>query len=674
MSLTELRAAVEAELAATPEYYDFKVLRREREGELWRVTLHSDYVFAQGQRPGQGAQALLDDSLDGASAWWGAPERGGAQVLAVLVEQDQLLLEQASSAPPGPDQLIRLYPPRFLQPLADAAWDTPWAERALALRPALSRAEPLPGAPPLSGAPFRWLRAGQRQALGLVGQRCAYLWGPPGTGKTTTLGVLLAEYLEQRPQARVLLIASTHTAVDLATLAVDKALEKGRREAFRATVQRLGSRFDAQAYAGREHLIPRGDAALITQLARHEAQRPSASDAQRLQAWRERLRQLREASRASALQVLRQARLVSMTAARACFTLKTLRELSAEADEPFFDLLVIDEASQLSLAQALLLMPLARAWLFAGDPEQLAPVQRSEDALARRWLGRSAFADMPRGAAPSVVMLDEQSRMAPAICELVSEVFYEGRLRVADEALQSASWAQARARALGDIDAHTPLQIMPVQRDGGWVAEARGPLRRESAEAIATLLRAALDSGQWQAGEIIVLTPFRAQRALIRRCLAEQGIDDSLRVSTVHKAQGSEAALVLFDPVDGRQPFLQNEAARRLINVAWSRAQAKLLVFLSAGDVACPWLAPLLARQRLAGDARPVLPLQQLAAAKDFPANAMGQRVAAGRHIGEVCRVSPDGRQLWLLNERSGATQLIDAEFWRARAASGTVA
>ena len=49
-------------------------------------------------------------------------------------------------------------------------------------------------------------------------------------------------------------------------------------------------------------------------------------------------------------------------------------------------------------------------------------------------------------------------------------------------------------------------------------------------------------------------------------------------------------------------------------------------------------------------------------------ATRSSRRVSAGRHTGEVSRVSPDGRQFWLVNERSGAEQLIDAEFWRARA------
>jgi len=671
MSLAELRAALDAELAATPEYYDFRVLQRERDGVLWRVTLESGYVYAEGQRPGQAsAQALLDDSLDGASAWWGAPAKGGASVLAVLAEDDQLVLQNASSPPPGPQQLIRLYPTRFLNAVADAWWDTPWAERALAALPDLAQPQKLADGPTLSGAPFRWLRPAQRQALTLLQHSSAFLWGPPGTGKTTTLGVMLAEYLERRPQARVLLLSTTNQAVDLATLAVDKALERGRREPLRSSVQRLGTRFDAAAYAGREHLIPTEDRELIARLARAEAARPdsreTSRDASALKAWADRVAALREALRSSSLQVLQRCRLASMTTTRAAFTLKTLRALSP-GDEPPFDLLVFDEASQVSLAHALALMPLGRTRLFAGDPQQLWPVQRSADRAAKRWLARSPFAHMPRQGA-SVALLDEQSRMAAPICALVSDCFYEGALRVAADAESSPDWLAARQRALGDIAAATHVHVQRLKTDGAWSAAERGPVRRESAELIARTVASALANGEWQPHELMVLTPFRAQRALIRQCLNARGVPQALKVSTVHRAQGSEAPVLFFDPADGSQPFLQSEEAQRLLNVALSRAQAKLLLYLSPADAANPLLATLLQRQRLAGDTREALPLMELARQPDFPANALGRRVSAGRHTGEVCRLSPDGRQFWLINERSGATQLFDTQFWRDKA------
>ncbi len=665
MSLADVRAALDAELSATPEYYDFKVLRSEREGTLWRVTLEPGYVFAEGQRPGAAsAQAPLDDSLDGASAWWGAPVKGGASVLAVVAEDDQLVLQNASSPPPPAGALIRLYPTRFLKAVAEAWWDTPWAEQALACLPDLGRPQTVHDAPALTGSPFRWLRTAQREALALVNHSSAFLWGPPGTGKTTTLGVLLAEYLDSRPSARVLLLSTTNHAVDLATLAVDKALQKGRREHCRPLVQRLGTRFDADAYAGREHLIPTDDAGLIARLARAESARPSARDAVALKAWADRVAALRDELRAASLKVLRRCRLAAMTTTRAAFTLKSLREPKPDGEPPF-DLIVFDEASQVSLAHALALMPLGRARLFAGDPQQLSPVQRSEDRGARRWLGRSAFAEMPRAGA-SIALLDEQSRMAAPIGDLVSELFYDGALRVAADT--SADWKAARQRALRGIAADDHVHLRRIRRDGGWSAAHRGPVRRESAEAIAELIAGALGDGHWQAEELIVLTPFRAQRALIRECLRARGLPESLRVSTVHRAQGSEAPVVLFDPADGAQPFLQGEEAQRLLNVALSRAQAKLVLFVSGADAAGAFLAPLVQKLRLAEDDRAAQPLIDLAREPGFPANAVGRRVTAGRHVGDVTRVSADGLQFWLINAGTGAQQVFDVEFWRNRA------
>ena len=640
MPIADIRAAIEAELAATPEFYDFRVLRSEPDGACWRVTLEAGYVYAEGQRPGQAsAQTLLDERLEGASAWWGTPAKGGASVRAVVVEEDQLLLQDASAPPPGEGHLIRIYPPRFLQAVADAWRDDDWARRAADCWPGLSAPASNPAGPRLDGSPFRWLRPAQRQALGLVAFEDAFLWGPPGTGKTTTLGVLVAEYLDRCPAARVLLLSTTNHAVDLATLAVDKALQKGRRESLRGTIRRLGSRFDAPAYAGRDHLIP--------------------------------------APGTPSQQVLRQCRLATMTTTRAVFTLKTLRELGAADGQPEmsrarppFDLVVFDEASQVSLAHALALMPLGRARLFAGDPQQLSPVLRSDDRLARLWLGRSPFAAMPRGGqgGAAVAMLDEQSRMAAPIGALVSDLFYDGALRVAEEAIASPDWQAARSRALGDIPAEVHVAVRRVTREGGWSAKDRGPIRRESADAIAAVIAEALAGGAWAPHEFIVLTPFRAQRALIRQRLAAAGVDDGVRVSTVHRAQGSEAPVVFFDPADGTQPFLRTDEARRLLNVALSRAQAKVVIYLSPADLTNEVLAPIVQRLRLAGDAREAVPLLTLARAADFPFNARGRWIAAGRLIGEVDRIAPDGARFWVIHEKSGNAVEVDAAFWRERA------
>ena len=67
---------------------------------------------------------------------------------------------------------------------------------------------------------------------------------------------------------------------------------------------------------------------------------------------------------------------------------------------------------------------IGEACLFAREPEQLSPVLRSADALARNWREQSAFSEMPRRDSTSVALLDERSPMTGPINDLVSDLFY----------------------------------------------------------------------------------------------------------------------------------------------------------------------------------------------------------------------------------------------------------
>lgn len=658
MSVLDIRSAVGAELEATPEYYDFKVSRSERDGRLWRVTVQPSAVYAEGGY----ARVVLDDSFDGATAWWAGPPKGTADVLTVISEEDQLILRGASSHPPGVDEYLRLYPPRYLDALESGWNDSEWAVKAFECLKDLG--EPIEvEANPLSGHTFRWLRKAQRRALKLVNYSSGFLWGPPGTGKTTTLGVLLAEYLQLNPKARVLLLSTTNHAVDQAVVSVDIALQQAGRGTLRSTVKRVGTRFMAGHYEEREHLLPVLDHDLIAKLAKIESERPASSDIAAYCDWSIRLDDVREELRNKAVEVLRTTRLVAMTTTRAAFTLKDLREL------PPYDLVVFDEASQVGLAQALLLMPLGKARLFAGDPQQLSPVVRSQGRYAQRWLAKSPFSEM-RPNSPSVCLLDEQSRMAAPISDLVSHVFYGGKLKVASDALKSAAWISERQVALREFDKTQHVCVVMMTEEGGWSKAYRGPIRYSSAVWLAEMLRDSFQAGLLNPQDVIVLTPFRAQRALLRKQLSEFGVR-KVKVSTVHRAQGSEAAVVVFDPVEASGDFLRNDEAARLVNVAISRAKAKLVMALSPRDLDNPLFARIAHRDRLGGDVREAVSLETLMQRPDFPVSALYQRVTIGPHTGEVSRVSADGRSLFLRNEITGAEQTFDLEFWRKKI-SGT--
>jgi hypothetical protein len=101
----------------------------------------------------------------------------------------------------------------------------------------------------------------------------------------------------------------------------------------------------------------------------------------------------------------------------------------------------------------------------------------------------------------------------------------------------------------------------------------------ESAEIIAALtidLRISCpDQG------ILILTPYRAQRHEIRKQLQSINAPISL-ASTVHRAQGSERRIVIFDPVCPSSKFVAGAEGMRLMNVALSRAECRLIVLMQA--------------------------------------------------------------------------------------------
>ncbi len=519
-------------------------------------------------------QRALDESLEGARAWWPRQgESGGtAEVLAVAPGLDRLDLWRLNAPAPPVGRPIFLYQPLYLEALGRAWREPAWARACVQAGERADERLPWDVVP----AGFPKLRARQRDAWRLLDHRRGFLHGPPGTGKTTTLGALVASALTQRPGSRILLLSTTNGAVDEALLSVDRALVHLGQSETRAQAKRIGVHFEAGRYAAHPHLLPPVDRELVRRKAELERTRPPGTDAAALARWKEQLAAVQKGLRQHLVRVASEARLLAMTTTHAAFVLDVLREL------PPFDLEVVDEASQVSQAHALALAPLGERVLYAGDPRQLGPVVQSEHPMAVRWLRSSMFRWAPGGDAS--VQLDEQSRMAPAIGTLVSEVFYDGQLRVAADALASPRWHEQRALPTDSPALASPLLLEPVHLGPGEGPAPRGGSaeRLGSARRLVERVAAIVASGVDQA-DVLVLTPFRAQRALLENLLDARKLD-RVTVSTVHRAQGRERHTVLYDPVDGSAPFLQGDEARRLLNVALSRAQARLVLFLSPAD------------------------------------------------------------------------------------------
>ncbi len=665
----EIYNAVLKELEKTAEYLEFRVEQRQQQGEVWSLTVN----------PLPGSEGGLDESLEGAQAWWARPSgqgTGSADVLAVAADEQLLHLRFATSTPPGKRELIRIYPPLYLKGLAEYWEDAELGETSLRWLESAIEANDFEErwAVPSSVVSFAPLRTQQKEALSLPGWQMSFLWGPPGTGKTYTLGALVAGLLVHDPKARVLILSTTNTAVDQALVSVDKALEQlaftshiaanARRACFR-----VGTHYLASHYQGREHLLPVRHDGLIQELVRLEENRPEPSLVEALSEWKAEEESVRRRLNACVSSVLRKSRVAALTSTAAVFYLDDIRQAGP------WSLVVFDEASQVSIAHGLAIAPLADRALFAGDPKQLAPIAQSEYPSVRDWLSRSMF-HYQTDATRSSVMLDEQYRMSEPICRLVSNVFYQGKLVVAHDKIMDPNWVTSRLPPRVASIGADALAIVEIGSEGRFLPKQRSPARQESAQAVADLCTVLAENQQEQ--DILVVTPFRAQRRLVRSKLRAAGLRQ-VRVSTAHRAQGSERHTVLFDPVLGASRFLREEVAPRLINVAISRAMARLVLFLSAGDRTNPLLgqlATVIENNNLESTA---VPVEDFVERPDFPSCLLDQVVRIGDTVGRVVALPERGEKIEITcfntgRNRKFQTQNIEDQAQQATPPSRTTA
>lgn len=320
-----------------------------------------------------------------------------------------------------------------------------------------------------------------------------------------------------------------------------------------------------------------------------ELEEPPKGNIERYVAWKEKLEAARAKLKTDVAEIAASSRVIAVT------TNSLFRHFDSIANPGggHWHFAIADEASQIMLPAALMVASIAKCATFAGDPKQLAPIVQSSDDLAQALLGKTAF-DVFKDSVS--VFLNEQSRMSQGVCDVVSHTFYGNELVVCRKAAGDPQWKRDRSPWFLNGREIPRVVIDDRAGDATWSKTFNGKIRFASAEIVATWANKLLGS-YVEADDILILTPFRAQRALIRSRLRRQGKKE-VRVSTVHRAQGSERKIVIFDPVDAGSPFLNSETGRRLINVAASRAQAHLIILAGAADLKNPHVAQIAERAR----------------------------------------------------------------------------
>jgi len=494
------------------------------------------------------------------------------------------------------------------------------------------------------------LRSAQQKSFDLIKYSSAFLWGPPGTGKTTTLGVLISEYLQTFETSRVLMLSNTHSAIDGVALRVDKELGYASQHRLRTRIYRQGEGWNQRTYIDENclHLVLDLDSETKDRLI--DLFKYTGNNKLNREKYNKILNDDALLNRKKLDKSIND-RLLCMT------TNSALANLSKLIESGPFDLIVFDESSQIGIPQTLMLMPLGKVRIFGGDPNQLPPVAKCKDAIVKKWIGNSVFEFMPKDSA-WVCQLDEQSRMAPKICELVSKTFYDGKLKVAANVSRNLDWHREIYIPYDGIGRNYQVAVEKVPDDDVEDEFDDGYSRKSSAYLIADIIyRSIMEFKFTIKYRVLIITPFRAQRKLISNILLERGLG-LVRVSTIHASQGSEADIVFFDPVNGGSPFLTDKAARNIINVALSRAKYKLIMLFSESDLRNPLLDQI---NQFAEDYKNRKPkyLSDVFFAPDWRTSAFGQRVGFRGRIVDIVDVGIFVKYIDVADNTVGKTPLL---------------
>lgn len=476
------------------------------------------------------------------------------------------------------------------------------------------------------------LNASQRAAIhAALTKPCIYLWGPPGTGKTATLGHIVALSLAQGD--RVLLVSNTNRAVDVVLKSACLALERNQVAIQPNRLTRFGDPvIDDDQIQG---------LAFSYQLEQIQAERrDQVSDEIQL---------LNRATKAKeALDRVAKGKTPSSTvqlewelvqeALKPYGSLDELEELIDESvytrertefrrkslvattlakvstsdlfRQHEFDVLVVDEASMAHIPQLLVAASHAKKRVIvAGDPMQLPPISVAEEPEARAFMELDIFS-LVSGAKTSSALFewhdqrrdvtfffDQQYRMKDRLAKVISSVFYDGRLRT-ELAEDQADSPPDEQQSLA-IE-NPPATIINTESKDPYVIQEEGergfrPMNPVHSDAVSKTILKILEKG-WSQHDIGVIVPFRHVANQLMRRWTQEGLGD-LEVGTIHTFQGREKPIIIFDTVmsgdrsssKGERHYTvrpldetKNENplhVQRLLNVACSRAKEELLIF-----------------------------------------------------------------------------------------------
>lgn len=256
------------------------------------------------------------------------------------------------------------------------------------------------------------------------------------------------------------------------------------------------------------------------------------------------------------------------------------------AYETPIDYLFVDEASQVALANLVAVTGATKNIILMGDQMQLEqPIQGSHPGQA----GSSALEFMLKGHAvipeEQGVFLERTYRMHPNVCQPLSEIVYEGKLKTdADNANQSIN-----------IDAPKLITqasgILPIKVNHEGNAQSSDEEVVVVQQLIDELITGTYTNKDGEINpitedDILVVAPYNMQVNLLKEKLS-----DNLKIGTIDKFQGQEAPVVIISmavsDVEESSRGLDFVFDINRLNVAVSRAKALAIIVANDGLEQC---------------------------------------------------------------------------------------
>lgn len=266
-----------------------------------------------------------------------------------------------------------------------------------------------------------------------------------------------------------------------------------------------------------------------------------------------------------------------------------------------FDLLIVDEASQLLEPQLAGVLVNFNKFVLIGDQNQLPAVTvqsgpgtevKNDElkALGITDLKGSLFERLFKNAVEkgwndAYGTLTEQFRMDSDILKLINH-YYHGRLNNATRGRRSLSelYTEKIDSPLWEVLANNRVIFIET------VLSDSGKKNEREAENVQTLVEIIRKSGLNKSEDIGVITPWRAQIAAIRQKLEEIGAED-LVVDTVERFQGSENNIIIYSTAASKayevdkmgsigvnKSTLGDMEVDRKLNVVLSRAREQIII------------------------------------------------------------------------------------------------